>query len=422
MTEENVQTVDEKAIVVIGGGISGLTTAVEAAEAGKQVVIVEKSSYLGGRVAQLYQYFPKMCPPTCGLEINFQRIKKKPDLRYYTLAEVEKIEGEAGNQDVTINIKPRFINEKCTGCGKCAEACPVERSNDFNYGLDKTKAAYLPHEMAFPMRYVIDMSVCKGKECNKCAEACEYGAVDLDMKEKKIQVKAGSVVSTTGWKPYDPAKIDTLGFGTSPDIITNVMMERLAAPNGPTGGKITRLSDGKEAKRVVFVQCAGSRDRLHLPFCSSVCCLASLKQTGYVRTQYEDAEITMFYIDVRAPGKLEDFFTKAQEENKINLIKGKVAKVTADKSTGEITVEAEDIIGGGKMRVTADLVVLATGMQPAEGSLPGVAYDENSFAVSGAGSAQALSAGCSRRPVDVATAVQDATGVALKAIQAMVRS
>ena len=419
MTEEKVQTVDEKSIVVIGGGISGLTSAIEAAEAGRPVVIVEKNSYLGGRVAQNYQYFPKMCPPTCGLEINFQRIRKNPAIRYFTQAEVEKISGEAGSLDVTVKVSPRYVNEKCTGCNKCVEVCPVERDNEFNYGLDKTKAIYLPHEAAFPFRYVIDKSACKGSECNKCVEACKYDAIDLDMQEKTVAVKAGAVVSATGWKPYDAKKIDTLGFDSSPDVITNVMMERISAPNGPTQGKIIRPSDGKEAKKVVFVQCSGSRDRLHLPFCSSVCCLASLKQAGYVRAQYEDAEITMFYIDVRAPGKLEDFFTKAQEEYKINLVKGKVAKVTP--RGGEIEVEAEDILGGGKMRVTADMVVLATGMEPV-GGVPGVVYDENSFAVAGAGSAKALAAGCAKKPVDVAVAVQDATGVALKAMQAMVRS
>ncbi len=419
MTEEKRHTVDEKSIVVVGGGISGLTTAIEAAEAGQPVVIVEKNAYLGGRVAQNYQYFPKMCPPTCGLEINFQRIRKNPAIRYFTQAEVGKIAGESGNMDVAVKVSPRYVNEKCTGCNKCVEVCPVERDNEFNYGLDKTKAIYLPHEAAFPFRYVIDMSVCKGSGCNKCVEACKYGAIDLDMKEKTVEVKAGAVVSATGWKPYDAKKIDTLGFESSPDVITNVVMERLSAPNGPTQGKITRPSDGKEAKRVVFVQCSGSRDRLHLPFCSSVCCLASLKQAGYVRSQYEDAEITMFYIDVRAPGKLEDFFTKAQEEFKINLVKGKVAKVTP--KGGEIEVEAEDILGGGKMRVKADMVVLATGMEPAA-TIPGVVYDENSFVVSGAGSARTLGAGCAKKPVDVAGSVQDATGVALKAIQAMVRS
>jgi quinone-modifying oxidoreductase subunit QmoA len=417
MTEERGQPMDQKSIVVVGGGISGLTTALEAAEAGQPVVIVEKNEYLGGRVAQNYQYFPKMCPPNCGLEINFQRIRKNPAVRYYTQAEVAGVSGSPGDLTVSVKVKPRYVNEKCTGCNKCVDACPVERPNPFNYGLDKTKAVYLPHDAAFPFRYAIDMSVCKGKECGKCVDACKYGAIDLDMQERTVELKAGALVAATGWKPYDASKIDTLGFDSSPNVVSNTMMERIAAKNGPNGGKILRPSDGKEAKRVVFVQCSGSRDRLHLPFCSSVCCLASLKQAGYVRSQYEDAEITMFYIDVRAPGKLEDFFTKSAEENKINLVKGKVAKVTAEPS-GDVTVEAEDILGGGKMRVTADMVVLATGMEPAA-KIPGVQYDENAFAVAGGG---ALPAGCAKKPVDVAVAVQDSTGVALKAIQAMVRS
>ncbi len=409
-----------KTILVIGGGISGLTTAIEAAEAGWPTRIIERDAYLGGRVARNYQYFPKMCPPYCGLEINFQRLRKNTSINVHTLAEVEKISGSPGDLDVTVKVRPRYINEKCTGCHKCVEVCPVERPNDFNFGLDRTRAVYLPHEMAFPMRYVIDPAVCKGLECARCVEACPYDAIELEMKERCLELKAGAVVAATGWKPYDAKKIDNLGFGDLPDVITNVMMERLAAPNGPTRGRITRPSDGREAKRVVFVQCAGSRDRLHLPFCSAVCCLASLKQAAYVRDQYPDAEITMCYIDVRAPGKLEDFFVKAQAEHRINLIKGKVAKITEDPATRDLTVEAEDILAGAKVQLNADLAVLATGMDPtpSESPIPGVVYDENAFTVSGAGSFKVLAAGCNKVPLDVAAAVRDATGVALQAIKA----
>ena len=177
----------EKTILVVGGGISGLTTAVETAETGYNVIIVEKNPYLGGRVAQHYRYFPKLCPPYCGLEINFRRIKQNPSISFYTMAEVESISGSEGSFTVSIKQSPRYVNEKCTACNACVEACPAERPNDFNFGLDKTKAIYLPHEMAFPMKYVIDEKACKGQECAKCVEACKFGAIDLAMKPESVE-------------------------------------------------------------------------------------------------------------------------------------------------------------------------------------------------------------------------------------------
>jgi len=420
MTEQKAAQ-QKKAVLVVGGGISGLTVAVETAEAGWPVVLVERGPSLGGRVAANHLYFPKMCPPPCGLEINYQRLRKRPEILVHTLAEVAKLADGPGGGTATISVKPRYVNEKCTACGKCAEACPVERANAHNAGLDRTKAIYLPHASAYPQRFVIDMGVCKGKACAKCVEACAYGAIDLDMQERSVEVPVGAAVIATGWLPYDAKRIDTLGFGAARNVITNAVMERLAAPAGPTGGKILRPSDGQPPKRVVFVQCAGSRDRLHLPYCSAVCCTASLKQAGYVRALYPEAEITMCYIDVRTPGRLEDFFVKAQAEHRITMLKGKVAKVTED-AAGTVTVEVEDVLGGGKRHLAADLVVLATGMPPASKGLPGVAYDENGFATGAAGKVPVFAAGCAKKPVDVAGAVQDATGVALKAIQALVRS
>ncbi|GAI38347.1 unnamed protein product, partial [marine sediment metagenome] len=170
-----------KGILVIGGGISGITAAVEAAEVGYEVFLIEKSPYLGGRVAQMNQYFPKLCPPYCGLEINFRRIKTNPYIKIFTLSEVENISGKEGDYEVTIKLAPRLVNNNCTACGKCVEVCPVERANDFNFGLDKTKAIYLPHLMAFPMKYVIDRDSCLGKDCAECAAACPYSAIDLEM-------------------------------------------------------------------------------------------------------------------------------------------------------------------------------------------------------------------------------------------------
>lgn len=410
---------ESKTIVVVGGGISGMTAAVEASEAGGDVVVVERNPYLGGRVAQSYQYFPKLCPPMCGLEISLKRIRTTDRIRIMTMAEVERISGEAGEYTVTVKHHPRYVNDKCTVCGKCAEVCPVERSNPFNWGLDKTKAAYLPFEAAYPQRFVIDMDVCKGEACSKCVEACAYDAIDLKEKPSTEEIKAGAVVFAQGWRPYDANKLDNLGFGRFKNVVNNAMMERMAAKDGPMGGEIKR-PDGGPIGSVAFVHCAGSRDENHLKHCSGVCCVASLKQARYVRAQYPDADIYVFYIDVRAPGRLEDFYAEMQDDPKLHLIKGKVAKVEEDAATGDLVVEAEDVFGGGVVRQQVNMVVLATGIEasPLGDQVEGlVERDEHGFLVPEQPQAGFIAAGCAKRPIDVAACVRDATGAALKALQ-----
>lgn len=411
-----------RTVLVIGGGIAGITAAVEAAEAGYEAYIVERNPYLGGKVAQLYKYFPKLCPPYCGLEINFQRIKKEPRIRFFTLAEVEKIEGSPGSFDVTIRLHPRYVNDRCTACNACVSVCPVDRPNEFNFGMSTTKAIYLPHEMAFPMKYVIDGKTCRFTECAKCVEVCQYNAIDLTMQLRSLNLKVGAVVIATGWKPYDATRIDNLGFGSYPNVITNVMMERLAAPNGPTKGKILRPSDGRPVESAAFIQCAGSRDVNHLGYCSSICCLASLKEATYLRDQNPSAKAYIFYIDLRTPGTYEYFAKKVLTDNDISIMKGKVAKIVEDPVSRNLTVEAEDVLSSEKARVTVDLVVLATGMVSSlEGAkiLTSVKLDNDSFVVLESAAGGIFAAGCARGPVDVATATQEGTAAALKAIQAI---
>lgn len=416
--------VEEKRILVVGGGISGISAAVDAAEVGYDVTLIEKNPHLGGRVAQLNKYFPKLCPPNCGLEINFRRIKNNPRIKIYTLAEVEKISGSEGDFDVTVKQSPRYVNENCTACRACVEVCPIERPNEFNFGMDKTKAVYLPQDFAFPLRYVIDDKLCKKAECAKCVEACTYNAIDLNMKAQSLSLKVGSIVWATGWKPYDATKIDNLGFGKYQNVITNMMLERLAAQNGPTNGKILRPSDGREVSRVAFVQCAGSRDENHLPYCSYVCCLASIKQASYIREQYPDAQVIIFYIDIRTPGRYEKVYLKAQKDEKIKFIKGKVAKIEEDPATKDLTVTAEDTLSAQKIHEKFDLVVLATGMAPTtrEWKIPAnVSYDVDGFITSSPEIGGMYAVGCALKPLDVYSSIQSSTAAALKAIQSLVR-
>jgi quinone-modifying oxidoreductase subunit QmoA len=241
------------------------------------------------------------------------------------------------------------------------------------------------------------------------------------MESKTLNIQVGAVVWSTGWKPYDAGQIDNLGFGKHKNIITNMMMERLSAPNGPTKGEIIRPSDKKAPESVVFVQCAGSRDENHLTYCSYICCMASLKQATYVRAQYPEAKIYIFYIDLRTPGqKYEKFYKNLKEDENVFFIKGKVAEVT-EESDGSITVVAEDTIAGERVRQTADMVILATGMQPAAKPHADLIISEEGFIINDFEKGGMFAAGCANKPADVVSSNQNATGMALKAIQTLVK-
>lgn len=406
------------AILVVGGGISGLTAALEAAEVGNDVFLVEKSPCFGGRVAQLNEYFPKLCPPSCGLEINFKRVKANRKIRTYTMTTVKAVTGAPGKYEVTLEIAPRYINSNCTACGDCAEACPDEMDNEFNFGMDKCKAAYLPHEMAYPRRYVINKSALSAAGAEAVKASCKYNAVDLEMKSETVKVQVASIIWATGWTPYDPTKMDNLRFNDSESIITNMMLERMAAPNGPTKGAIVRPGDNKAINSIAFVQCAGSRDENHLEYCSHICCMATFKQMTYVREQYPDAKIYVFYIDLRTPGKYEKFREVRMADKNAVFIKGKVAQITPE-ADGSVTLVAENAVTGDKISQNVDMAVLATGMQPSlsiQGAPVALNMDSSGFVISDNDKAM-FAAGCAKKAADVVTTTQSSTAAALKAIQ-----
>jgi quinone-modifying oxidoreductase subunit QmoA len=415
---------ENRKILVIGGGMSGLAAALEAAEAGAEVIITEKAPYLGGRVAQLHRYFPKLCPPTCGLEINFRRIRENPNIRFFTMAEVSQISGTAGNFEVTVQVAPRYVNDRCVACDACAQACTAWRVNDFNYGLDKTKAAYIPFDFAFPQKYVLDAAVCSGDCGRKCLEACKYEAIELDMLPQTLKFQVGAIILASGWELYDATKMDNLGFGQVANVITNMQMERLAASNGPTGGLILRPSDQKAPKKVAFVQCAGSRDENHLPYCSYICCMASLKQATYLREKDPETEAHIFYIDIRTPGRYEQFFWKVRDDEKVHLIRGKVAKITQAPGADDVVVVAENTATGDKQSQTFDMVVLAAGMVPSTKSSPcplPISYTPDGFIIEELLPPGVYAVGTLKGPLDVTKSVQDGTGAALKSLIALGR-
>ncbi|MBI4753958.1 MAG: CoB--CoM heterodisulfide reductase iron-sulfur subunit A family protein [Betaproteobacteria bacterium] len=407
-------------ILVVGGGISGMTAALEAAECGKQVILAEKTPTLGGRTAQLYRYFPKMCHPTCGLEINLKRIKGNPNVRVMAMTQVVEVTGSRGNYAVTLKVSPRYVTENCTACGKCGEAVTAEVPDAFNYGLGKVKAAYLPHAMAYPQRYVLDPSIVATPEGEKAKAACPVGAVDLGMSEETVEINVGAIVWATGWRPYDAAKIQPYGYDRFANVITSVEFERLADPHGPTGGKLLRPSDGKEAKNIAFIQCAGSRDENHLRHCSRICCMASLKQTQYVREACGDeGKSTIYYIDIRAIDRFEDFYQKVQADPTVSFVKSKVARIALNEANDNPILHGVDTEGYHRYATEHDLVVLAVGMEPEVTGvrLPDDIIVDSSLFIEGSKDGGMFGAGAASSPLDVNRAVQSATAASLRAIQ-----
>ncbi len=405
-----------KPLLVVGAGIAGVTTALEAAEAGQEVVLVEREPSVGGRVLRNHQYFPKFCPPSCGMEINTRRLAKNPLVRVLTRSQVAASERSGAGWRVTVRRGAEHVTSACTACGDCSKVCPATVTDSFNLEMSKVPAIRIPHLDAWPRRYVMSREACPAG-CRACADACKVpGAIDLDAKDRDEQLEVSAIVVATGWTPYPIEKLTELGGGLLPDVVANVQMERLAAPSGPTGGKILRPSDGTPPKRVAFVQCAGSRDVKHLPYCSAVCCMASTKQAMYVKEQIPDADVTVYYIDRRTPGRNELMLPKAEAAG-VKFVKGKVGKVSQGQG-GALVLRVEDVGAGRVVDAEADLVVLATGMVPRNAELPlPLLRDGDGFALDDR-AAKVFAAGVARRPEDVAASVRDATGAAAKALGA----
>jgi quinone-modifying oxidoreductase subunit QmoA len=404
-------------LLVVGAGIAGVTAALEAAEAGQPVVLVEREPSVGGRVLKNHQYFPKLCPPACGMEINTRRLSKNPLVRVLTRSQVAAARRDGGGWRVTVRRSAEHVTSACTACGDCSKVCPATVADPFNLGLGQVPAIRIPHVDAWPRRFVMDRAACPAG-CRACADACKVpGAIDLEARDQDEEFAVGAIVVATGWTSYPVEKLTELGGGLLKDVIANVHMERLAAPSGPTGGKILRPSDGAPPRRVAFVQCAGSRDVKHLPYCSAVCCLVSTKQALYVKEQIPDADVTVYYIDRRTPGRNESMLPRAEAAG-VKFVKGKVGKVSQGPG-GALLLHVEDVDAGRKLDAEADLVVLATGMVPlGNGAVPlPVVRDGDGFALDDR-AARIFAAGVARRPEDVAASVRDATGVAAKAVSA----
>ena len=365
-----------KRALVIGGGIAGIQTALDIADAGYEVDIVEKSPTIGGKMSQIDKTFPTLDCAACILTPKMVEAAQNEKIKIYSFSEVEEVKGFVGNFSVKIRRKARYVKEDiCTGCGACTEKCPMKKvPNEFNLGLDNRTAIYIPFAQAVPKVARIDPNYClklKNGKCGLCSTVCEAKAIDYTQKDEFVEEKYGAIVAATGFNPITVNKYDEFAYSQSPDVVTSLEYERLMNAAGPTGGTLLRPSDKTHPHTIVFVQCVGSRcdESKGKSYCSKICCMYTAKHAMLTREKYPDTDVYVFYIDVRTPGKnFDEFYRRAVEEYGVHYIKGMVGKVAPH--DGKLTVQASDLIMNEQIKIEADMVVLAAAIEPDKSARP----------------------------------------------------
>ncbi len=419
--------------LVIGAGIGGMQAALDIADSGYEVILVEKEPSIGGHMAQLSETFPTLDCSQCILTPRTVEVGQHPNIRMLTLSEVMDVQGGVGDFRVKILRHPRYvIEEKCTACDDCAQVCPVVVPNEFDRGLAARRAIYIPHPQAVPAVYTLDPDACLGLfplACGKCAEACEAHAIDYDMAPQIVEVEVGAIIVATGYELYQDEAVQAYTYMEHPDVMDGLEFERLLSASGPTGGKIIRPSDRKVPKEVVFIQCAGSRNPEHgMPYCSKICCMYTAKHAILYKHRVSDGQVYVFYIDIRAGGKgYEEFVTRAMEEDRTVYIRGRVSKVFS--RDGKVMVWGVDTLTGSKVEIAADMVVVVAAIVPSEGSrrvaeMLGIGVDEFGFYTASdeemtpveSGVPGVFLAGMCLGPQDIPETVAQASGAAAKVL------
>ena len=429
-----------KRALVIGGGIAGIQTALDIADAGYEVDIVEKEPSIGGRMSQFDKTFPTLDCASCILTPKMVEVNQHPNITLYTYSEVEKVSGYVGNFDVDIRKKARSVDaDKCTGCGECSAKCPLGKigniPSEFDRGLRNRPAIYMPFAQAVPAVPVIDRKNCtyfKTGKCGVCAKICPSKAVDYEQQDEIVKVKYGAIVVATGFDIINLDKFGEYAYNESPDVITSIELERLMNAAGPTGGHLERMSDHKQPKDIVFIQCVGSRcdsEEKGKPYCSKVCCMYTAKHAMLIKDHWPDTNITVFYIDVRTPGKnFDEFYRRAVEQYHVNYIKGQVGKVKPQPD-GTLLVQAADLLDGKQINMKADMVVLAAAIEPNPGvrkiaTMLTASIDNNNFLTEAhaklrpveSPTAGIFLSGMAQGPKDIPETVSQAGAAAVKVI------
>ena len=381
-----------KRALVIGGGIAGIQTALDVADAGYEVDIVEKAPTIGGRMAQLDKTFPTLDCAACILTPKMVDAAQNEKINIISYAELDSLSGYVGNFTAKIRKKARYIDEtKCTGCGVCTEKCPSRKGlNEFNMGLNTRGAIYIPFAQAIPNVAVIDAKNClhfRTGKCGLCEKNCSAGAIRFDQQDEMLERKYGAIIVATGFKPIDASAFDEYAYTQSKDVVTSLEFERIMNAAGPTKGQLVRPSDGKHPREIVFIQCVGSRCSQDAvkgkPYCSKICCMYTAKHAMLVREKYPDVKVHVFYIDARTPGKnFDEFYRRAVEQYDVDYIKGMVGKVSVEGD--HLHVQGSDLLANEQVHIQADMVVLATAIEPdptarAIGTMLTASMDTNDF-------------------------------------------
>ena len=419
--------------LVIGGGISGIQSALDMANSGYEVILVERSPSIGGHMIQLSETFPTLDCSQCILTPKMVEVSKHPKIKLMTYSEVQEVSGYIGNFKVKIMKKPTYVDpDKCTLCDECTKVCPVVTENEFDIGLTGRKAIYIPFPQAIPATYTLDIQHCPGLlpiACGKCADVCEPEAIDFDMKPEIIEEEVGAIIVATGYDLYSIENMSEYGYGKYVDVLDGLQFERLLSASGPTQGKVLRPSDHKEPKEVVFIQCVGSRDpELHCAYCSKICCMYTAKHAMLYKHNVHDGQAYIFYIDIRSGGKnYEEFVQRATEEDGVIYLRGKVSKIFEEE--GKIKVWGVDTLAGKDIEIDADMVVLAMATQPSKGAEElakklKIAMDKDGFLAEAHPKLRPVEsvtsgiffAGAAQAPKDIPEAVAQASGAAAKAV------
>lgn len=437
-----------KRALVIGGGIAGITAALDIADAGFPVDLVEKTPTIGGKMAQLDKTFPTLDCASCIVTPKMTEVSQNPNIRILSYSEVVDVKGYVGNFSIKIKRKARYVDEtKCTGCGLCTEKCPMKKApNDFNLKLNTRTAVYIPFAQAVPKVATIDDTAClnlkamkNGKTaCGMCEKVCGVGAINYKATDTILEEKYGAIVVATGYNPIELTQFDEFAYSQSPDVVSSLEFERLCNAAGPTNGTLLRPSDGKHPKTIVFVQCVGSRCSADATkgheYCSKVCCMYTAKHAILTRDHYPDTECYVFYIDVRAPGKnFDEFYRRAVEQYGVNYIKGMVGKVVPN-ADGTLDVQGSDLILNRQVHIKADMVVLAASIEADKSARPlatmlTTSMDNNDFFLEAhaklrpveSPTAGIFLAGCCQGPKDIPETVAQSSGAAAKAICLLVK-
>jgi heterodisulfide reductase subunit A len=422
-------------VLVIGGGIAGLTASLDLAEGGYHVILLEREPALGGHMAQLSKTFPDLDPSSGDLMAKASEVEKHPKIDLYCYSELEEVKGYVGNFDLSIRKKAIFVAwKRCSGCGICVEHCPVEYASEFERGMGVRKAIDLHYPDTVPNKPVIHREHCRffiDGSCRRCEEVCPEGAVDFGQKDEKVQQKVGAIVVATGYDLYPKGKLGEYGYGEIPDVIDGLAFERMLSPKGPTKGKIIRPSDGKVPREMVFIQCVASRDPdRYMPYCSRICCMVTAKHATLYKEQIPDGQPYVFYMDIRSDCKgYEEFLQKTIEEKGILYLRGRVSRIFQD--NGGVRVLGVDTLTGKMVEVAADMVVLATALVPSQGVKDLAAklratVDRHGFLTEAhiklypveSSTKGIYLAGCGQSPKDISDTVSQASATASK-IQAL---